>query len=255
MSRFAWERTTKFKRSPSNASCGAYIRYTFGVTHGNTEQPGHFSITGEEYAPFFIKYEEDWRMRQHIREVGDEQDCLDDISPHTSTDYCKIRNRWWSLISCGCMHDELQRVHKKLLPFVKWHLCTDGVPMHYILNTLYYIKNAFDIWRKQYDIVDRIGEIFCEHSQSIDVKRWEELDSMFVRNMNNAHCTMLFRKFDKHECMPPMIVKKYSMNAWGASVILNVFNEEGIRDWLISREEMLREAYRKDMETLQGMEL
>ena len=50
--------------------------------------------------------------------------------------------------ACGCLHDYIARVFPELAPFIKWHLTSSDGPMHYIENTLYWVKlRNFDFAR------------------------------------------------------------------------------------------------------------
>ena len=40
----------------------------------------------------------------------------------------------------GCCHDEVAERFPELAPFIKWHLCSSDGPMHYVANTLYWLR-------------------------------------------------------------------------------------------------------------------
>jgi hypothetical protein len=56
----------------------------------------------------------------------------------TGTLYKRMTDDVYRDISCGCLHDDIEKHCPELAPLIKWHLCSaDGVPMHYIPNTVY----------------------------------------------------------------------------------------------------------------------
>ena len=51
-------------------------------------------------------------------------------------------NNHWYDRCWGCQHDEVTRFFPNLAPLLKWHLCSTDGPMHYVVNTLYWKKQA-----------------------------------------------------------------------------------------------------------------
>ena len=45
-----------------------------------------------------------------------------------------------NLVSCGCVHEYIEKAIPELKPFIKWHLTSTDGPMPYIANTLYHAK-------------------------------------------------------------------------------------------------------------------
>ena len=44
--------------------------------------------------------------------------------------------------SCGCMHDEIEKHFPELSQFIRWHLTSTDGPMHYIDNTIYFVRRG-----------------------------------------------------------------------------------------------------------------
>jgi len=42
------------------------------------------------------------------------------------------------LVSCGCLHDDIEKHIPELSPYLKWHLTSTDGPMHYVANTMYH---------------------------------------------------------------------------------------------------------------------
>ena len=40
----------------------------------------------------------------------------------------------------GCIHEEIGEAFPDLVPYFKWHLCSEDGPMHYVANTLYWVE-------------------------------------------------------------------------------------------------------------------
>lgn len=43
-----------------------------------------------------------------------------------------------SIQACGCQHDVVEKLFPELAPYIKWHLTSTEMPLHYITNTLYH---------------------------------------------------------------------------------------------------------------------
>lgn len=43
--------------------------------------------------------------------------------------------------SCGCLHEDIAKHFPELAPFIKWHLVSSDIPMHYATNTLYHFSD------------------------------------------------------------------------------------------------------------------
>lgn len=49
----------------------------------------------------------------------------------------------------GCFHGKVGEAFPELVPYFKWHLCSEDGPMHYVANTLYWVEqNKLDSARK-----------------------------------------------------------------------------------------------------------
>jgi hypothetical protein len=46
--------------------------------------------------------------------------------------------------ACGCIHEEIAKYFPELAPFLKYHLMSTDAPLHYIANTLYWIKGEYE---------------------------------------------------------------------------------------------------------------
>lgn len=44
------------------------------------------------------------------------------------------------LESCGCQHDLVSKHFPELRKYIKWHLTSTDGPLHYIANTMYFVK-------------------------------------------------------------------------------------------------------------------
>jgi hypothetical protein len=42
--------------------------------------------------------------------------------------------------SCGCVHEDIAKYIPELAPYIKWHLCSSDMPLHYTANTLYWAE-------------------------------------------------------------------------------------------------------------------
>lgn len=50
-----------------------------------------------------------------------------------------------NIISCGCIHDDIQKHFPEFIPFIKLHLCDyDGVPMYPVANGFYHLQQGFN---------------------------------------------------------------------------------------------------------------
>ncbi|MGE0521264.1 MAG: hypothetical protein AB7P78_19960 [Candidatus Binatia bacterium] len=59
--------------------------------------------------------------------------------------YDKRQRREGSLVSCGCLHDEIAQHFPELAPLLRWHLCSTDGPMHYEANVVY-LAGDRDCW-------------------------------------------------------------------------------------------------------------
>jgi hypothetical protein len=48
----------------------------------------------------------------------------------------RVNERQW--LSGGCQHDLVREVFPELAPLIRWHLCSENGPMHYIANGLHW---------------------------------------------------------------------------------------------------------------------
>lgn len=53
----------------------------------------------------------------------------------------KRGNGNWQDGSGGCIHEEIKKHFPELAPFIKWHLCSSDMPMHYAANAIYQAGN------------------------------------------------------------------------------------------------------------------
>jgi hypothetical protein len=45
-------------------------------------------------------------------------------------------------ISCGCIHDTIEKHAPELAPFIKWHLTGTDQPMHYVSNAMFHARDC-----------------------------------------------------------------------------------------------------------------
>jgi hypothetical protein len=221
------------------------VRFTYGVTKSNGLEPGYFTVTGEEIAPFYMKYHIETRKEQdEIRECALYVDDVDDIHPDHLTDYIKVRGRWWQVISCGCLHDTVVKAFPKLAPYVKWHLHYDGISIHYGANAVYHMECAHKYLMDAYDITRR-GRFNAVVLADLDryIKKFE-------MEVKRAHICMSRGSIDEL-ALPPFFVE--STDGLGRRSI--GLDTESLRQYLTFRMPALRTAYRKDMETLKTLVL
>jgi len=82
-----------------------------------------------------------------------------------------------SIYSCGTLHKEVSAAFPELAHLTKWHLATDGVPMHYIPNARYWYDLATG--KTQLDVILRLTspEIFAKHCIELP---WENLQALLT---------------------------------------------------------------------------
>lgn len=97
----------------------------------------------------------------------------------------------------GCMHEDIAKVFPELEPLIKWHLCYDDGPMHYLANTVYHagdrdynglkkgevrqIRNGRTgklAW--QATVVDSAGKEVSTPSRYFDADEQPTVDARFV---------------------------------------------------------------------------
>jgi len=61
------------------------------------------------------------------------------ITADVITNESKRRN---DIQAGGCLHDGVSRLFPMLAPAIKWHLCSTDGPLHYIANTVYWVKQG-----------------------------------------------------------------------------------------------------------------
>lgn len=60
----------------------------------------------------------------------------------------KTKNNRWDNICMGCCHDEIVKFFPEFAELIKWHLCGENEPMHYLSNTIYLAGDS-DCWGKR----------------------------------------------------------------------------------------------------------
>lgn len=129
----------------------------------------------------------------------------------------------------GCLHDETVEVWPDLRPLVKWHLCEDGIPMHYVANAVYWCELEMGISPFQLDM---------RYSQcKMEIPRG--YGSFLAVALSHARCEALddAKEFEER------------FGAWRCQRA-NGAPQSGCRDfeeWLKNREPRLVEEFRKDM--------
>jgi len=51
-----------------------------------------------------------------------------------------IREPVRGTVSCGCLHEKAAEIFPELAPLIRWHLVDSTGPMHYLANTLYFVR-------------------------------------------------------------------------------------------------------------------
>ena len=54
-------------------------------------------------------------------------------------EFDRCTGRYYAVLS-GCIHEEIEKYFPEFKHLIKWHLCSSGEPMHYILNTKYWVS-------------------------------------------------------------------------------------------------------------------
>ena len=44
--------------------------------------------------------------------------------------------------AAGAIHDEIVEAAPELAPYLKWHLCGEHEPLHYVANTIYWVEQG-----------------------------------------------------------------------------------------------------------------
>lgn len=52
------------------------------------------------------------------------------------------RDRSGNPSTCGCIHDIISKVFPEVSGLIKWHLVSTDGPLHYVANTVYWVKNG-----------------------------------------------------------------------------------------------------------------
>jgi hypothetical protein len=45
-------------------------------------------------------------------------------------------------VAGGCIHEEIAEAAPELAPYIKWHLCSEHQPLHFVANTEYWAKKG-----------------------------------------------------------------------------------------------------------------
>lgn len=96
--------------------------------------------------------------------------------------------RTWELVSCGCQHELVRQHAKKLIPLLKWHLCSyNSGPMHYMANGLFWLKRA----QMTEDVPMFKGDSCAIGSQALDnfkstiIYGTAKMDSFYLDKLSN----------------------------------------------------------------------
>jgi hypothetical protein len=84
----------------------------------------------------------------------------------------------------GCLHTEVAEVFPELAPFLKWHLCSTGGPMHYPGNVLYFASER-DCWGKLKG-EPKTFETFVQFGDN-PIKHYFPRERSFVKFLQDAH--------------------------------------------------------------------
>lgn len=80
-------------------------------------------------------------------------------------------------VAHGTLHDEIEKACPDLAHLIKWHLCSDDGPIHYISNTLYYLGYATgpdSAWYKENEDVTPCLE--CAKSSAV----WPDMPEFLI---------------------------------------------------------------------------
>lgn len=89
---------------------------------------------------FFSENKYDYRITVTVRY---DDDCGNGHNSFAITASIEERrgNKWIDA-RCGTCHDDVAKRFPKLGPYIKWHLTSSDGPMHYFVNTCYWVKEG-----------------------------------------------------------------------------------------------------------------
>lgn len=89
-------------------------------------------------------YTEDGQQYKITAEVRFDDECKNGHKTFAITGEIlrKARHGRWEFDSCGQIRDDIAKHFPNLVPYLKWHLCSTDGPMHYLANTLYWVREG-----------------------------------------------------------------------------------------------------------------
>ena len=89
-------------------------------------------------------YTEDGQQCKITAEVRFDDECKNGHKTFAITEEIlrKAKNGTWGIDRCGQIQDDIAKHFPDLVPYFKWHLCSTDGPMHYLVNTLYWVREG-----------------------------------------------------------------------------------------------------------------
>lgn len=81
--------------------------------------------------------------------------------------------RW---IAGGCIHEDIKRLVPEFSKYIKWNLCGENQPLHYIANTLYFAK------KRDFNAA-RMSAIWQDATDEQLSKEPKELEKMLLQRL------------------------------------------------------------------------
>lgn len=106
-------------------------------------------------------------------------------------DECKNRHKTFSItgdlyeknnhgvfvwVAGGCLHEDIERLAPEFSEYIKWHLCGENQPLHYIANTLYFAK------KRDFNAA-RMSAIWPDATDEQLSKEPEELEKILLQRL------------------------------------------------------------------------
>ena len=89
-------------------------------------------------------YTEDGQQYKITAEVRFDDECKNGHKTFAITGEILRKAKYgrWGFDSCGQIQDDIAKHFPDLVPYFKWHLCSTDGPMHYLANTLYWVREG-----------------------------------------------------------------------------------------------------------------
>lgn len=126
---------------------GTFVRAEFGE-RANGKQDPYFSVTGTV-----------------VKRKDSTRDC--------------------DIIACGQLHGDIGEAFPELQPLIKWHLCTAGIPMHYLPNAKHWHDTANG--KVEYKTEPDPREVYIRHCVPLDDEDRMQLEDSLAWTWEAAH--------------------------------------------------------------------